>query len=535
MVSPLSDKLVQLGFTKNQAVVYEALIELGQTKASAIIKRTGLHRNIVYEALDDLVNRKLAFKTSKGGVAFFQLSDASSIVTDAQKQLQAAKEVSDEINALRQKASYEIKMYEGASGLESYLNHRREELLTGRGDEREILVLGNDQEMDKQFEDLWQKENKKRTSLGLSARMLFGHNSKNFAERVNAIPGNSVKLLPQSIKNPITMNIVMDSVGFILYDAQPFVISIQNDRMADSFRDYFETLWNQDAQVYRGIEAVQHIMEQALEYKDNWFIGGNGGMALLMPEYWKEYNRRRIEQGVVWHDLVDAETRLPELSYEQQGVFDPKNCYEFKWLPASVSSPSVIFFFGNTVANIIWDAQAEPVAFVIENKEVFDGYKKYFNYLWNQDVQITQGMKNVQQLFYQKLREMKAGEEYQVLWGTYGDETREEMIPWFKKYHTEARIPSGVVLRGILFEKDRDTMMQEIMLSGDAEFNITNIRYVSGEHYRSPMQINIYEDSVVMFHWGTGGDDSVAVEIKRKSIRDAMCAYFEGVWLTAKE
>lgn len=528
--TPLSQKLVQLGFSKNQATVYEALIELGQSKASAIIKRTGMHRNIVYEALDELVHRKLAFKTSKGGVAFFQLSDASTIVTDAQKQLQTAEEISNEINSLRQKASHETKMYEGMSGLDTYIQHIYRELKADidDGKKAEFLILGTDPKSNQDlFDNFWQKKNEQRAKLGIPSRLLFEQQSSKYAEEANKIDLLDARLLPPSIQDPTIAYIWKNTVAFVLYEMEPFVISIENKKLADSFRDYFEQLWNQDTQIYRGEEAVIQLMEQSLKYKDNWFIGGNGGMERVMPKYWKEYNKKRIEKGVWWHDLVDRDMYLSGVQQTAPGVPDEERLYEYKWLPEDVSSPSVIFLFGNTVANIIWEAEGGPIAFTVQNDDVFNGYKKYFNFLWNQEITMTTGLEAVQKLFYEKMRALEPGDKYKVYGATYGEESFEEMHGWFIDYHKE-RLKNDIEVELLAIPKYYEQVVQEMKNSGDTEMKLTTVKPMSANS-SSPMQFNIYEDSVTMYHFAPG-EEAMAIDIRKPAISAAMNQYFEAEW-----
>ncbi|MFH1029971.1 MAG: helix-turn-helix domain-containing protein [bacterium] len=58
-------QLEQLRFSRSEARVYAALLDVGATTAGEVIKRSGLHRNIVYECLDKLKDRKLVSQTVK--------------------------------------------------------------------------------------------------------------------------------------------------------------------------------------------------------------------------------------------------------------------------------------------------------------------------------------------------------------------------------------------------------------------------------------------------------------------------------------
>ncbi|MBI2668687.1 hypothetical protein HYX14_02485 [Candidatus Woesearchaeota archaeon] len=48
--------------------------------------------------------------------------------------------------------------------------------------------------------------------------------------------------------------------------------------------------------------------------------------------------------------------------------------------PKAYQTPTVVWIFGNKVVNILWTKT--PIAFSIENPEVAQSYREYFEYLW---------------------------------------------------------------------------------------------------------------------------------------------------------
>jgi len=50
-------------------------------------------------------------------------------------------------------------------------------------------------------------------------------------------------------------------------------------------------------------------------------------------------------------------------------------------LPEKYASPLAISIYGNKVAIIMWSKE-NPFAVVITQKEISEGYKKYFELLW---------------------------------------------------------------------------------------------------------------------------------------------------------
>jgi predicted transcriptional regulator len=125
-------------------------------------------------------------------------------------------------------------------------------------------------------------------------------------------------------------------------------------------------------QIFKGKEGIKAVFEDMLNYEDNFFIGGRWYVTKEMPTYWIHYDKRRIEAGVKWHNLVlhDApETPTKKLVYVKE-------------LPKDFSgNPTLIWIYGNKVAHIIWSP--EFIAFTMESKDIAENYKKYFKYLWN--------------------------------------------------------------------------------------------------------------------------------------------------------
>ena len=80
---------------------------------------------------------------------------------------------------------------------------------------------------------------------------------------------------------------------------------------------------------------------------------------------------------VFWYDLADYGLYLSK--YEKEKLY-AEQYYELRFLPKDLSSPLVIFIFGNKVTQILWGKQS--FAFVLESKEIKESFMKYFKYFW---------------------------------------------------------------------------------------------------------------------------------------------------------
>ena len=129
-----------------------------------------------------------------------------------------------------------------------------------------------------------------------------------------------------------------------------------------------------EAEIYRGYDGIKTIWDDTLNYKEALMIGSGGFGYDRMPRYWIVFNRKRLKLGVRWKQLAIENLRnSPQVK---------EKLIETKFLPKELTGPpNVIWIYGNKVTNILW--LETPIAFVINDKEIAESYRKYFHFLWN--------------------------------------------------------------------------------------------------------------------------------------------------------
>src|SRR3989344_2637700 len=90
----LTDQLQEIGLLKNEARVYSALLELGETTTEPIKKKTGITAAKVYETLYRLIGRGLVRFSVVNKKKHFQAVDPErllDIIQEEQKRIDAKK------------------------------------------------------------------------------------------------------------------------------------------------------------------------------------------------------------------------------------------------------------------------------------------------------------------------------------------------------------------------------------------------------------------------------------------------------------
>ena len=141
----------------------------------------------------------------------------------------------------------------------------------------------------------------------------------------------------------------------------------------DELKKKFQSIKiEQEAEIYRGMEGIKSILLECLNYREVLFISSTGFAGEKLPYFWPHYNKRRIKKKIMWKLLLNPEAKNAPITKSQLA--------KFKILPKELSSPNVIYIFGNKIANVLWSEP--PISFVIKDKRIDESYRNYFNFLW---------------------------------------------------------------------------------------------------------------------------------------------------------
>ena len=74
------DALTEVGFSKNEAKVYFALLRLGASTAGVVAAHANIHRTNVYDALERLIEKSVVTYIYKGNKKYFEAVNPSQIL-----------------------------------------------------------------------------------------------------------------------------------------------------------------------------------------------------------------------------------------------------------------------------------------------------------------------------------------------------------------------------------------------------------------------------------------------------------------------
>ncbi len=153
--------------------------------------------------------------------------------------------------------------------------------------------------------------------------------------------------------------------------------------LPDLQKEYRNVRENEEAYFYRGFEGFKNYLNDILEQKETvYFIGAKAFWLDPRLQYFlPKFDAERKRLGIKFMHLFDYEVKekKPEIL---ELVGKP-----YKFLPKKYSSPTAIDVFGDYVVSFtgveIGKLGDNPVQFVVKSRRLADGYRKFFDLLWN--------------------------------------------------------------------------------------------------------------------------------------------------------
>ena len=230
--------LTEIGLSSNEAKVYLTLLKEGSTTAGDIAKKSKVYRTNVYEALNRLVEKGLASYVHKGHQKYFTAEHPEKILTNLNYKAAKFQEILPQLLADHKssKSKERVHLYEGIEGVKAITS----DILRMKNDVDTFGVPPNISQIMMSFISSYHK---RRIELKIHQKHLYDENAKERINYLNTLKYTEAKYLPGSINSPATTTIYGDKVSFFIWSDPILSILIESKRMAETYKNYFNILW----------------------------------------------------------------------------------------------------------------------------------------------------------------------------------------------------------------------------------------------------------------------------------------------------
>lgn len=240
--------LENIGLTKNEIKIYTALLELGSTKTGQLIKKTELHTSKVYDGLERLANKGLVTHVVIANTKHFKavnpkrlidfLEDKKKTITEQEIQI---KQILPALQLKQQLAGdeTEAEIFQGWKGMETIYKMLWDTLK--KGDTNYVFGASKGEDEDK-VRAFFNRHALRLAKKKIRQKIIFNESARgNIQESVKRPQLTQIKHMENT--TPAEINIWKDNTMVVILTKKPTVVLIKNQKVADSFRKYFEMMW----------------------------------------------------------------------------------------------------------------------------------------------------------------------------------------------------------------------------------------------------------------------------------------------------
>lgn len=240
--------LQELGFTVGEEKVYLALLKLGSSSSGPIAKEARVSRSKLYEILEKLAHKGIVSHHQKNNVSCFSAAHPTRILDlleQKKEQLEQQKVTFQKVLPYFEKmigqkeVEKEAQVFEGMEGIKNVRETFLQKMKAGDS----IYYFGNPASGHKNMLGYWDDFNERRIRKKIQSWTIYNQDAREFGQRRKKLPYTKVKYLPQSGPTHAWVEIYGDTVAIAIKHETPMSIVINNKYVAESFKTYFNILW----------------------------------------------------------------------------------------------------------------------------------------------------------------------------------------------------------------------------------------------------------------------------------------------------
>ncbi len=238
--------LESIGFSRHQARVYRELVALGPSTAGPIVRRTRLHRQFIYSALDDLETQGFVSHVIRNGRKVFSAARPETLLRRETERLRDLERIVPVLKNLAN-SSHEALHVDVIRGRDQFIRRLMQVVdsaVRGDGIIRAIADV-RDTDIYEVVGDRYKEYSRYCRAQKIRKRFIVPKTSASseYQERLMRERGATVRVLDSGMSIPTATVITSELVVMDLFGSEVVSIMIWNRTIAKSFLEHFAVMW----------------------------------------------------------------------------------------------------------------------------------------------------------------------------------------------------------------------------------------------------------------------------------------------------
>lgn len=230
--------LEEAGLTKNEAIVYLKLSELGVSSAYRVSKESGLFKPNVYESLKSLETKALVSKKIIDKKVVYEASDPSFLLNLLDSKRDKIDNLIPSIRQLQKSVRTES-VFNTYKGVDAFIGILHNFLRF----QDEILVYGAPKKAYDLLRPRIDSFHQERIGRKIRMKHIYNFEAIERIRQLGKMPFTDARYLHELFNSEVSTNICGDEVVFVIWVPPIKIIQIKDAGMAKAYKNYFEILW----------------------------------------------------------------------------------------------------------------------------------------------------------------------------------------------------------------------------------------------------------------------------------------------------
>ncbi|MFH1641266.1 MAG: helix-turn-helix domain-containing protein [Nanoarchaeota archaeon] len=235
----IKETLKSLGMTKNEVEIYLTLLNAGELSVNEIGSKSGLHRQVCYDALDRLLEKGFVSYVNRNNKKYFRPLYPEKILDYLEEKKNQVKSILPELKVMYslEKEETFVEVVKGRNVIRTVYNDIFRILKKQGGD---LLIMGVEEGKFLKFDSIAIRQHILRMKKNnLKEKILTKESARIFYEGKQS----EYRMIPDSLFNPTPTHIYGDKIAIVIWGHPAYGIIIKNKQVADANRKYFQILW----------------------------------------------------------------------------------------------------------------------------------------------------------------------------------------------------------------------------------------------------------------------------------------------------